>query len=85
MVAELFLNDFKDYSVAADLYAEIIYSYPGDIIEVKIFIHSHVYANHLDYLVMLSIFMKNSVNYPSDDLISSIDYELNNLSKINLN
>ena len=87
MVAELFLNDFKDYSLAADLYADIIYAYPEDIIEVKksLFTLAYIYANHLDYFSdAIYFYEKFKSNYPNDDLITSIDYELNNLSKINL-
>jgi len=87
MVAEIFLNDFKDYSLAADLYADIIYAYPKDIIEVKksLFTLAYIYANHLDYFSdAIYFYEKFKSNYPNDDLITSIDYELNNLSKINL-
>ncbi|MBI71983.1 MAG: hypothetical protein CMG61_00755 [Candidatus Marinimicrobia bacterium] len=87
MIAEVFLNDFKDFSVAADLYSDIIYSYPNHIIEVKksLFTLAYIYANHLDYFSDAIFFYKKfKSNYPSDDLITSIDYELNNLSKINL-
>jgi len=87
MIAELFLNDFKDFSVAADLYSDIIHSYPKNIIEVKksLFTLAYVYANHLDHFSdAIYFYEKFKSNYPNDDLITSIDYELNNLSKINL-
>ena len=85
MIAEIFLNDFKDYTMAVNYYQNIISNYPSDFEEVKksIFTLAYIYANYLDYYTdAISLYKDFKNKYPDDDLITSIDYELNNLLKI---
>ena len=84
MIAEIFLNDFKNYSIASDYYKKIIYNYPDHYQEVKksIFTLAYIYANYLDYYSnAILLYEKFKKTYPNDDLIISIDYELQNLAK----
>jgi hypothetical protein len=85
MIAEIFLNDFEKYAIAANLYETIISSYPNHYAEVKksMFTLAYIYANYLDYYTdAILIYNEFKNKYPNDDLISSIDYELQNLTKI---
>ena len=44
----------------------------------------YIYANYLDYYSdAIFIYSEFKRKYPNDDLISSINYELQNLAKIN--
>ena len=86
MIAEIFLNDFEKYAIAANLYKRIISNYPNDYEEVKksMFTLGYIYANYLDYYSdAIFIYSEFKRKYPNDDLISSINYELQNLAKIN--
>ena len=85
MIAEIFLNDFEKYAIAANFYETIISSYPSHYDEVKksMFTLAYIYANYLDYYTdAILIYNEFKNKYPNDDLISSIDYELQNLTKI---
>ena len=84
MIAEIFLNDFEEYSIAADYYKDIISKYPKGYQEVKksMFTLAYIYANYLDYYSdAILLYEEFKRTYPDDDLINSIDYELQNLSK----
>ena len=84
MIAEIFLNDFEEYSIAADYYKDIISKYPKEYQEVKksMFTLAYIYANYLDYYSdAILLYEEFKKTYPDDDLINSIDYELQNLSK----
>ena len=84
MIAEILLNDFKEYSIAADYYKDIISNYPKEYQEVKksMFTLAYIYANYLDYYSdAILLYEEFKKTYPDDDLINSIDYELQNLSK----
>ena len=86
MIAEIFLNDFEEYEIAANRYNKIISNYPSHYEEVKksMFTLAYIYANYLDYYTdAILIYNQFKNKYPNDDLISSIDYELQNLVKIN--
>lgn len=85
MMAEIFLNDFKDYAMAIKYYQNIISDYPSNFEEVKksMFTLAYIYANYLDYYTDAIILYKEFKNkYPDDDLVTSIDYELDHLLKI---
>ena len=84
MIAEIFLNDFEEYVLAANYYNDIISNYPMSYHEVKksMFTLAYIYANYLNYYSDAILLYKNfKKNYPDDDLINSIDYELENLSQ----
>ena len=84
MIAEILLNDFEEYSLAANYYKNIISSYPYNYQEVKksMFTLAYIYANYLDYYSdAILLYQEFKTKYPHDDLLSSVDYELENLSK----
>ena len=86
MIAEILLNDFEEYSLAANYYKNIISSYPYNYQEVKksMFTLSYIYANYLGYYSdAIAVYRKFQEIYPSDPLLPSIDYELEILSSVN--
>ena len=84
MEAEIYLNDFKEFEIAASSYSEIINNYPPhyNVVKKSIFTLAYVYANHLDYYSdAINMYNKFKELYPNDDLIMSIDYELDLLEE----
>ena len=82
IIAEIYLNDFNNYSSAANRYNEIINSYPKsfNVVKKSMFTLAYIYANNLDSYTDAIYFYELFKNeYPNDDLISSIDYELMDL------
>ena len=82
--AEIYLNDFEEYKTAASYYKKIIEEYPKfyNVVKKSMFTLAYVYANHLDYYTdAIDIYERFKKEYPDDDLIVSINYELENLYK----
>ena len=85
MIAEIYLNDFKEYGIASTYYKSIIENYPTSFNSVKksIFTLAYVYANHLEYYTdAINFYKKFKDVYPNDPLIQSVDYELDLLFSI---
>ena len=85
IIAEIYLNDFKNYEYSVFLLKDIIENYKSSKVSKKaLFTLSYIYANHLDYfsdaIENYELFLKL---YPNDELVPSVEYELNNLSSIN--
>tara|TARA_Y100000994_G_scaffold173974_1_gene143464 strand:+ start:102 stop:842 length:741 start_codon:yes stop_codon:yes gene_type:complete len=82
--SEIFLNDFNDYENASIHLENIVDNYSKTQVSKKaIFSLAYLYANYLGYYtdaVLLYDKFKNL--YPSDDLIPSINYELEILRNI---
>ena len=82
--SEIFLNDFNDYENASISLEDIVNNYSKTQVSKKaIFSLAYLYANYLGYYtdaVLLYDKFKNL--YPSDDLIPSINYELEILRNI---
>ena len=84
IIAEIYLNDFKDYNYSSELLEEILSEFSDTHIYKKaLFTLAYVYANHLDYYTdaqtYYNLFLKT---YPNDELVSSVEYELKTLKKI---
>ncbi len=85
MIAEIYLNDFKEYKIASDYYASIIDNYSKSFSSVKksMFTLGYIYANYLEYYSdAIAIYRQFKATYPNDALLPSVDYELNLLSDI---
>ena len=86
MIAEIYLNDFKEYEMASEYYDAIIQNYSLSFNSVKksMFTLGYIYANYLEYYSdAIAIYKKFQETYPDDPLLPSIDYELDILSSIN--
>jgi TolA-binding protein len=82
IIAEIYLNDFNNYSSAAKRYSDIINSYPQsfNVVKKSMFTLAYIYANSLDsYTDAIYYYELFKKEYPGDDLITSIDYELKDL------
>ena len=86
MIAEIYLNDFKEYEIASKYYDNIIQNYSLSFNSVKksMFTLAYIYANYLDYYSdAIATYRKFQNTYPNDPLSASIDYELEILSSAN--
>ena len=86
--AEIYLNDFEEYKAAASYYKKIIEENPKsyNVVKKSMFTLAYIYANHLDYYTdAIDTYERFKKEYPDDDLIVSINYELENLYKQNKN
>ena len=84
IIAEIYLNDFNDYSAAAHYYTKILDSYPKtfNIVKKSMFTLAYIYANNLDsYSDAIYFYELFKKEYPEDELLPSIDYELLGLYK----
>ena len=82
--SEIFLNDFNDYENASIHLEDIINNYSKTQVSKKaIFSLAYLYANYLgSYTDAILLYDKFKNLYPSDDLIPSINYELEILRNI---
>ena len=86
MIAEIYLNDFKEYEIASKYYDNIVQNYSKSFNSVKksMFTLGYIYANYLDYYSdAIATYKSFKTIYPSDPLLPSIDYELEILSSVN--
>ena len=84
IISEVYLNDFNEYEISTIFLKDIIENYSHTSIAKKsIFSLAYIYANYLDYYTdAIELYEKFKNTYPSDDLIPSIDYELDVLRNI---
>ena len=86
MIAEIYLNDFKEYEIASKHYDAIVQNYSKSFNSVKksMFTLGYIYANYLEYYSdAITTYKKFQEIYPDDPLLPSIDYELEILSSVN--
>ena len=84
IISEVYLNDFNEYEISTIFLKDIIENYSHTSVAKKsIFSLAYIYANYLDYYTdAIELYEKFKNTYPSDDLIPSIDYELDVLRNI---
>ena len=82
--SEIFLNDFNDYENASIHLENIVYNYPKtQVLKKAMFSLAYLYANYLGYYTdAILLYDKFKNLYPKDDLIPSINYELEILRNI---
>ena len=86
MLAEIYLNDFNNYELSANQFHNIINNYPesSSIVKKSYFTLAYIYSNYLDYYSQsIELYNKFLEKYPNDELIESIHYELELLTKLN--
>ena len=80
-IAEIYLNEKKDYDIAIEEFEKVIEKYPNST-ESKnaLFMISYIQNNYLNAysnaIINYNIFLKK---YPADDLTPSVKYELKGL------
>ena len=85
MIAEIYLNDFKNYEISADYLNEIIINYSDtlNVVKKSMFTLAYIYSNYLDnYSKAILLYNNFKRIYPDDELLESINYELKILSNI---
>ena len=83
-IADIYLNDVKDYEFAVQEFKKVVDAYPGHEFSKKsLFMIGYIYNNYLhaysDAIITYQLF---SENYPNDELMPSVEYELEGLKGI---
>ena len=84
LMSEIYLNDFNDYENSSIYLEDIVNNFPSTLVSKKaVFSLAYLYANYLGYYTdAILLYDKFKDMYPSDDLIPSINYELDILRNI---
>ena len=84
-IADIYLNDTKDYEYAIKEFKVVYTKYPDyNVAKKSLFMIAYIYNNYInaytDAIEYYDIFRNK---YPDDELMPSVEYELNGLLKIN--
>ena len=84
MIADMYLNDVKDYNFSIEEFQKSIKFYPDhEVAKNSLFMIAYIYNNYLnsytDAINSYNLFIKK---YPEDELIPSVKYELRGLFDI---
>lgn len=84
-IADIYLNDIKDYDYSIDEFKKVIYNYDGhDVAKKSLFMIAYIYNNYLDaYTDAINNYELFLKTYPNDELAPSVKYELEGLEDIN--
>ena len=83
-IADIYLNDTKDFEYAVEEFEKVVTEYPEHEVSKKsLFMIAYIYNNYLeaysDAIINYNLFKEK---YPSDELIPSVEYELEGLKNI---
>jgi len=83
-IADIYLNDVKDFDFAIKEFQKVIAQYPHhDVSKKSFFMVAYIYNNYLnaysDAIIYYNLFKER---YPDDELIPSVEYELDGLKNI---
>ena len=83
-IADIYLNDTKNFEFAIEEFEKVVESYPEHEVSKKsLFMIAYIYNNYLeaysDAIISYNLFKEK---YPSDELIPSVEYELEGLRNI---
>ena len=83
--AEIYLNDIKDFDIAIKEFERVIDQFPNyDVAKNSLFMIAYIYNNYLSsYTNAIDKYILFKNKYPDDELIPSVEYELEYLFKIN--
>jgi len=83
--AEIYLNDIKDFDIAIEEFERVIDRFPNyDVAKNSLFMIAYIYNNYLSsYTDAIDKYKLFQHKYPDDELIPSVEYELEDLFKIN--
>ena len=84
LLAEIYLNDIKNFDIAVEHYQKSINNYSNSkIAKNSLFMLGYVYNNFLtSYTDAIESYRSFLIKYPNDELIPSVRYELESLSNI---
>ena len=83
-IADIYLNDIKDYDLSIKEFKNVVNDYPNDEVAKKsLFMIAYIYNNYInaytDAIDNYNLFINK---YPKDELIPSVKYELEGLKEI---
>jgi len=83
-IADIYLNDTKDFDFAVEEFQKVVKEYPNHEVSKKsLFMMAYIYNNYLDAysdaIIKYNLFKDR---YPDDELIPSVEYELEGLKDI---
>ena len=83
-IAEIYLNDIKEFDLAIEEFNKVIFSYPdSDVAKNSLFMIAYIYNNYLGaYSDAINSYNQFLSKYPNDELIPSVMYELEGMIKI---
>ena len=82
-IAEIYLNDVKEYEIAIEEFNNVINNYPHSSQAMNsLFMIAYIYNNYLNaYSNAIETYNLFLSKYPNDELIPSVRYELKGLKK----
>jgi outer membrane protein assembly factor BamD (BamD/ComL family) len=82
-IADIYLNDVKDYPFAIEEFEILINNYPESPLAKKSsFMVAYIYSNYLDaFSEAMDKYELFKEKYPNDELIPSVEFELEGLKK----
>ena len=83
-IADIYLNDVKDFDYAIKEFQKVVHLYPDHEVSKKsLFMIAYIFNNYLnaysDAIITYKLFRKK---YPNDELIPSVEFELDGLKGI---
>ena len=83
-IADIYLNDVKDFEFAVEEFQKVVAQYPNHEVSKKsLFMIAYIYNNYLnaysDAIITYNLFREK---YPDDELIPSVKFELDGLKDI---
>ena len=83
-IADIYLNDVKDFDFAVEEFQKVVDQYPDHLSSKKsLFMLAYIYNNYLnaysDAIITYNLFREK---YPDDELIPSVKFELDGLKDI---
>ena len=83
-IADIYLNDTKDFEYAVNEFNKVVEYYPDhEVAKKSLFMIAYIYNNYLDAfsdaIIHYNLFKDK---YPDDELIPSVQYELDGLKEI---
>ena len=85
LISEIYLNEYKQYDIAIEFLEKIITDYPNSESSKKsLFTLGYINANYIDsFTDAINYYNDFLSKYPNDDLVPSVEYELENLLTVN--
>jgi len=86
LISEIYINEYKEYDISIEYLNLILEKYPKHELSKKsLFTLGYINANYLEAYTKATSYYKQFLSiYPDDDLVPSVNYELSNLSELNL-
>ena len=83
-IADIFLNDTKDFEYAVKEFKIVVDKYPNHVVAKKsLFMIAYIYNNYINsYSEAIAYYNLFSKKYPNDELMPSVNFELNSLIEI---